>query len=188
MISVWLKNKDISLCSKDCKNTDRITVCTHMHPETNSADLTCLQFSGVLTHAKGGNLNLKEKTVVDFWMFTVALRFLLCFACDSEHMVVGTLGSAQESFLLKCQEQSQHINGWSHGWGGTAWANQKLSNSSYIWYLTGSMGRWLVRGEWRDEKGREGLTDHQQSEDKHIRYLIPGPSFNMSSKINHLPQ
>lgn len=50
-------------------------------------------------------------------MFTLALQLLLCFTCDSEHMAVGPSGSAQESFLLKCQEQSQHkrLESWLRG-------------------------------------------------------------------------
>lgn len=33
---------------------------------------------------------------------------LSCATCDSKHIAAGTLGSALESFLLKCQEQSQY--------------------------------------------------------------------------------
>ncbi len=41
--------------SENCKNIDRIIMCTQMLSETNSADLTRLKFNRVLTHAKGGN-------------------------------------------------------------------------------------------------------------------------------------
>lgn len=39
--------------------------------------------------------------------------------------------------------------------------------------------------ERRSERGEEGLTYHQQSKDKHIRYSISEPLLNMSCKIKH---
>lgn len=83
-------------------------MCTHMYSEINPLNTTCLQFSRVLTHALVGKHEFEREQCAVFVNVYGSTTVSLIFTCDSEHIVLGTMGSAQESFLLKCQAQSQH--------------------------------------------------------------------------------